>query len=144
MKLDDTDKRIISMLQENGRTANNEIAEKLGISEGTVRNRVRRLTDENYLHVRGLTNPNMNDDEQVVFIGAKIAVSRNLKTVAGIVAELPHVSSVSIVSGRYDLLIELLISSHDLIDFIDAHLGKIDSLASTESFLTLQSYKKWV
>ena len=53
MPADAVDRRIIAVLNAEGRINNKEMAAKLDISEGTVRNRIRKLTDEGLLRVAG-------------------------------------------------------------------------------------------
>jgi len=144
MKVDDVDNAIIKYLEQNGRISNNEIASGLSISEGTVRNRIKKLTENNFLKVKGLINPSLVRDKRVIFLGAKVAVSKDLERAAKDVAQLPNVKSTSIVTGRYDLIIELFLEPYAVINFICNDLGKLDSIVSTESFLTLENYGKWI
>jgi len=144
MKFDRIDKQVIACLKENGRMSNNEIAAKLSVSEGTIRNRIKKLTENNYLKVRGLVNPGKIRDKQVIFLGLKVAVSKDLEKTAEAVSKLPNVHATSVVTGRYDLIIEVFLEPYDLINFICHDLGKLDSIVSTESFLTLKNYHKWM
>ena len=144
MKIDTIDMEIINCLNKNGRISNNEIAAKLSISEGTVRNRIRKLTENNYLKVKGLVNPNRITEKQVIFLGAKVAVSKDLEKTAEAVAQLEHVNSTSIVTGRYDLIIEVFLEPYAVITFLCNDLAKLDSIVSTETFMTLRNYDKWI
>jgi Lrp/AsnC family transcriptional regulator for asnA, asnC and gidA len=144
MKKDKIDDGVIELLRENGRTPNNEIAQKLSISEGTVRNRIRKLTEGNFLKVKGICNPNAVKENQLVFLGAKVAVSKDLRKTARAVSKLPYVISVTIVSGRYDLMIEVFAPHYEIISFISDNLSAIGSIVSTESFMALESTNKWV
>ncbi|MCP4751000.1 MAG: Lrp/AsnC family transcriptional regulator [Proteobacteria bacterium] len=144
MKIDKTDTEIISCLNKNGRISNNEIASKLSISEGTVRNRIKKLTENNYLKVKGLVNPSQIKDKQVIFLGARVAVSKDLEKTAKAVSKLPNVNATSVVAGRYDLIIEVFLEPYAVIDFISKDLGQLETIVSTESFLTLKNYNKWV
>jgi Lrp/AsnC family transcriptional regulator for asnA, asnC and gidA len=144
MKIDKIDMEIITCLNKNGRISNNEIAAKLSISEGTVRNRIRKLSENNYLRVKGLVNPNQITEKQVIFLGAKVAVSKDLEKTAEAVAKLPHVNSTSIVTGRYDLIIEVFLEPYTVITFLCNDLAKLDSIVSTETFMTLKNYDKWI
>ncbi len=144
MKFDDIDTAIIQYLEENGRVSNNEIASGLSISEGTVRNRIKKMTENRFLKVKGLINPSMVRDKQVIFLGAKVAVSKDLVSAAKAVSKLPNVKATSVVTGRYDLIIEVFLEPYAVINFICNDLGKLDSIVSTESFLTLENYNKWV
>jgi len=142
--MDNVDKRIIKKLRENGRVTNNEIAGELAVSEGTIRNRIKKLVENGNLAVKGLLNPCKVQDKQIVILGIKVALSKNLTKVAKKLVTISEVSSVLIVSGRYDLLVELFINPQNLIDFISNDLAKVDSIDSTESFVTLKSINKWV
>lgn len=144
MKIDNIDKEIINCLNANGRISNNEIASKLSISEGTVRNRIKKLTENNYLKVKGLVNPSLITEKQVIFLGAKVAVSKDLEKTAKAVAKLPYVNATSIVTGRYDLIIEVFLEPYAVINFLCNDLAKLDSIDSTETFMTLKNYDKWV
>lgn len=144
MKLDDTDLKIIDVLAENGRTPNNEIAERLSVSEGTVRNRIKKLADGGFLRVKGLTNPDEHAERQLIFILVKLEVTKNWKDIARAVSELQGVKSVSMIAGRFDLIVELFIEPHNLINFLTEDLGGIGSISSTESLTTIKNFNKWV
>jgi Lrp/AsnC family transcriptional regulator for asnA, asnC and gidA len=142
--LDNLDFKIVELLGKNGGAANFDIAKKLGVSEGTIRNRIKKLIEEKFLAVKGLINPEKIKEKRIIFIGAKVTVSKDLEETAQKISCLDQVSSVSILTGRYDLLIELFIEPFKIIEFIGRELSKIGSIASTESHVTLKTYKKWI
>ena len=144
LKFDSTDQNIIKILQENGRTPNNEIATRLSISEGTVRNRIKKLTEHDLLKVKGLTNPDKGTEKQLIFILVKLEMTKNWKDIARDVAKLPNVKSVSMTTGRFDLIIELFIEPHNLINFLTEDLAGIGNISSTESLVTIKNINKWV
>jgi Lrp/AsnC family transcriptional regulator, regulator for asnA, asnC and gidA len=144
VKIDSMDTAIVEMLEAAGRTSNKDIARKLDVSEGTIRNRIARLIDNEYLLVKGLIDPDKNPDYQLVILGATVAVSSNLRSTAAAIQKMPYVKSVSIVTGRYDLLIEVFLPNHELITFISDHLSKDGSVVSTESFVAMESAGKWL
>jgi Lrp/AsnC family transcriptional regulator, regulator for asnA, asnC and gidA len=141
---DERDWQIIDLLRA-GTISSSAVAEKLGVSEGMIRQRIKRMRDAGVLSLRGLINPDILADRQIVILGAKVASSRQLAEKAEEVAALPDVLSVSIVSGRYDIMIELLLDSHrGLVQFLTEELSKVDGIQSTESFVTLRNYSKFV
>ena len=144
MKLDSTDHKIIQILEKNGRTPNKEIAARVSISEGTVRNRIKKLIDSNFLTVKGLTNPELWIDKQVIFILVQLEITKNWKEIAQKVSELKAVKSVSMITGRFDLIIELFIEPHDLINFLTQDLASVGNVSSTESLVTIKNFNKWV
>ncbi len=140
MKIDDIDMKIIDILEENGRTPNNEIASRLSVSEGTVRNRIKKLTESQFLKVKGLTNPNKRTDKQLIFILVNLESTKKWEEVAQKVSELTNVKSVSMITGRFDLIIKLFIEPHNLINFLGHDLAGIESIASTESLVTIKNF----
>jgi Lrp/AsnC family transcriptional regulator for asnA, asnC and gidA len=144
VKIDEVDMKIIDVLEENGRAPNNEIAARLQISEGTVRNRIKKLTESEFLKVKGLTNPNKRTDKQLIFILAKLDSTKKWEETASKIAELTDVKSVSMITGRFDLLIKLFIEPHKLIEFLSHDLSGIGTISSTESLVTIKSFNKWV
>jgi Lrp/AsnC family transcriptional regulator for asnA, asnC and gidA len=144
MKIDQMDMRIIEILEENGRVPNNEIATKLSISEGTVRNRIKKLSENNFLKVKGLINPDEGTKKQLIFILVTLVMTKQWKEIAKKVSELPNVKSVSMITGRFDLVIELFIEPHNLINFLTEELSTVGEIKSTESLVTIKNFKKWV
>lgn len=143
--LDNTASKIIELLKDNGRISNKVIAEKLGISEGTVRNRIKSLIDEGHLKLAGLIAPDKNPEKQLVLLGINLSASKDLQEKAEAIAKFPEVKSALISTGRYDLLIELWVDvKYGLIDFLSNSLAKVDGVVSTESFIIMKSYNKWI
>jgi Lrp/AsnC family transcriptional regulator for asnA, asnC and gidA len=139
IQIDNLDWKIIRVLEENGRAQNREIAERVGVSEGTVRNRIKK-----FLRIRGLTNPNERTDEALVYMGIKIAVNRDSIKISEAVANLNCVKSVAVVTGRYDLLVEVYVEPYNIMKFLSTELAKIDSIVSVESFIALHCVNKFV
>ena len=144
MKVDSTDLKIIQILEKNGRTPNNEIAARVSISEGTVRNRIKKLTDSKFLTVKGLTNPERWTDKQLIFVLVKLEITKNWKEIAQKVSELETVKSVSMITGRFDLIIEIFMEPHNLINFLTQDLASVGNISSTESLITIKNFNKWV
>ena len=144
MQPDETDWKIIDILRK-GYQSNNNIARELGVSEGMVRRRVQRLKDANIMQVRALINPDVLENQQLAVIGVNVTQSRLLEAKARQISRLKNVLSVSIVSGRYDLLVELLVDSNcGLVTFLTQSLSSIKGISKTETFLMLKTYQKLV
>lgn len=143
-ELDSRDREIIELLR-SGVISNSAIAKQLGVSEGMIRQRIKRLKELGILSLRGLINPDILANRQIVWLGANVNESRRLDEKAAEIADLEDVLSVSIVSGRFDLIIELLLDNHrGLVDFLIHALSRIEGISRTESFVTLKTYSKFV
>lgn len=142
--LDELDWTIVNELRREEST-NSALAEKLGISEGTVRQRVKRLKDSGILRIRALINPDVLARQQLASIAIMIGESRLLDQKAREIADLENVLSVSIMSGQYDLMAEVLVDSNrGLVKFLTETLPTVEGITKTESFLMLRSYNKFV
>ena len=145
VELDALDRGIIDALRKDGRVNNSAVAAELGVAEGTIRQRIKKLLDTGAFRVAGMLNPQILPDHQMCVIGLKVDESRHLEQRARDVAELPEVRSVAIVTGRYDLLVEVLVSSNQgLIRFLSESLAEVSGITSSETFLLLKTYDKWV
>lgn len=144
MQPDDTDWKIINLLR-NEYMPNNAIARELGVSEGMIRRRIQRMKDAGIMRIKALINPDVLENQQLAVLAVNVVESKMLASKAQQLSQLPGVLSVSIVSGRYDLIAELLVdSNHGLVKFLTETLSQVDGISKTESFLLLKSCNKFV
>jgi Transcriptional regulators len=144
MQPDETDWKIINILKE-GYVPNNNIARELGISEGTVRARLKKLKEAGILEVRALINPDVLENKQLVLVAMRVAESKLLDLKAEELSHLKNVLSVSIASGRYDLIAEVLLDSNrGLVEFLTEELSTVEGILASESFIMLKNYHKFV
>lgn len=104
---DELDRRLSRLLPENGGASVNELATRLKISPPTDRTRLKSLLKANLLKIAGV----LNVSEYPELISAIIGIHTNgrgtLNGIARWMLELPFVTSVSIVTGRYDIIAEV-------------------------------------
>ena len=89
MQPDQTDWKIISILKESY-VPNNTIARRLGVSEGTVRARLKRLKEAGILQIRALINPDVLENQQLVIVAIRVAESKLLERKAEELSRLPE------------------------------------------------------
>ena len=70
--MDEIDLKITMLLAEDGRLGNSEIARQLGISEGTVRQRLKKLIDADVVKVQAIINSDRVPNRVLAIIGLKI------------------------------------------------------------------------
>ena len=141
MKLDDTNIAIIRELR-NGRKAFSSIADKIGITENTVRSRVNKLIEDGVLQISGLVDPQFIPEMQVVVMGVKLS-TLDLEEKAKEMLRLKGVISVMVVTGRYDLIVQLATSAQDdqsLLNFFKNELSKVKGVSDVETFVVYQSH----
>jgi Lrp/AsnC family transcriptional regulator, regulator for asnA, asnC and gidA len=139
VKLDPVNRRIIEILQRDGRCPFTSIARELGISEAAVRARMHRLTGAGVLDVVAVTNPLMLGFEVMALVG--VQANSDLERVARTVSDWSETSYVVITSGSYDLLVEVVCEhNRHLLDVVQ-RLREIEGVKSTETFMYLDMVK---
>ena len=139
MDIDKNNLAIIKHLR-NGRKSYKKIAQDLCVSENTVRTRVQKLIDEGILDISGLVNPESIEGHRVVLVGVKLQ-SMDLVNKGEEFSKLKGVVSVSVVTGRFDLiLIVLLKSGFGLLEFYTEEVSRIKDVQSVETFVVYKSY----
>ncbi len=106
MKIDQTNIDIIKELKQ-GKKSFKRIADKLAITENTVRSRVNKLQEEGVLEICGLVDPAMLPGHRVVIIGIKLS-EMDLVEKGREISRLKGVIHTNVVTGRFDLLIMVL------------------------------------
>ncbi len=97
------------------------------------------------LRIKALRDPDTLENQQLATIAVNVKQADILDKTAREISELDNILSVSIVSGRYDLLIEVLVDSNKgLVVFLTESLPEIKGISTTETFLTLKSYDRWI
>jgi len=139
MKIDDTNIDIIRELKQ-GKTSFKKIADKLAITENTVRSRVNMLQEEGVLEICGLVDPATLPGHRAVIIGIKLT-EMNLVEKGEEISKLKGVISVCVVTGRYDLLLLVLFKKgFGLLEFYTEEISQIKGIRSVETFVIYKSY----
>ncbi len=139
MKFDDINLQIIKHLKD-GRKSYKVIADELSITENTVRARVNRLVDEGVLNISGLINPENIPGHQTAIIGVKINNMRLVEKGEEF-SRLRGVNSVAVVTGRYDLIVHVLLNEDfSLLEFYTDEITKIDDVQDVETFIVYKGY----
>jgi len=108
--LDETDLDILKFLSENARISNREIAQKLGLAEGTVRARIRRMTDEKSIRFTAMTQEMDVETPTLCYIGLRVDLPL-LSETARALAEFKEVRFVATTLGRYDVFAIVIVDS---------------------------------
>jgi Lrp/AsnC family transcriptional regulator, regulator for asnA, asnC and gidA len=145
LQLDTTDWEIIRELQRNGREPNSTIAKKLSLTEGTIRQRVKKLLEAGVLRVSGQLNPEFLDGHQMILMGINIKESSRLEETFLELESLEEVHSAAITSGRYDIFIQVIVSNNlGVVHFLTNSLAQISGIMQTETFVLLKTKNYWL
>ena len=123
-QVDETDVAIMTALQEDGRRPFTEIARSLGLSEGTVRQRVARLQRLGIVQIVGVVNPSRLGMRRLV-IGVQVR-GRPVSGVEKAIREFPEVDYVAVSTGGYDMVLMAACRDDDhVLDLVSERLRKI-------------------
>ena len=112
----------------------------MSVSENTVRSRVQKLVDEGILEITGLVNPDALNGHRLVMVGVKLN-TMDLVNKGEEFSRLKGVVSVSVVTGRFDLiLVVLLKQGFGLLEFYTEEVSKLKDVQSVETFVVYKSY----
>ena len=137
--MDKTDIAIIKELND-GRISFKSIADMLGLAEGTVRSRVRRLRDDGVLQITGLVDPEALDDHSVVLVGVRLN-DMDLVKKGEEFSTLRGVMSVCVVTGRFDLIVTVVLEKNfGILEFYTEEASKIENIQSVETFVVYKSF----
>jgi Lrp/AsnC family transcriptional regulator for asnA, asnC and gidA len=139
--MDDTDRKIITALQADGRRPFNQIAKDLGIPASSVRYRTHRLQELGILQIVGIANPLAIGFDRLAMIGIKTAPGR-ARAVCRALSDLPETSYVILTTGRYDVMAEVICRDIEhFTEVVSDRMQAIEGVVSTESFFVLEAHK---
>ena len=139
--MDEVDRAIISYLQYDGRMPYTQIAGSIGISEGTVRQRVKRLTDSGMLQIVAIVEPQHLGWNAAAMVGVTVQAG-HIDTVAQQIAQFQEVSYLIMASGEFDLFVEIFCSNQEhFVAFLNETLQKIPGVLHTRTFMIMKMYK---
>ena len=140
--IDQTDCKIIELLQKDGRMANTMIAKKLGVSEATVRSRLNRLIKEEYIQIVAVSNPLKLGFEIVGILKINVDV-KQIKHVSEELSKIKQIWYVVHATGDSDIYAEFNTKSiEELNNIISQKIQKIDGITRTETSLILNYVKR--
>jgi Lrp/AsnC family transcriptional regulator for asnA, asnC and gidA len=139
IKIDDTNLAIIKELRQ-GRKPYKQIAKRLAITENTVRNRVQKMEEAGFLEISGLVDMEQVDHHQLVIIGVKLKTTDMFKKGEEF-SRVRGVVSVSVVTGRYDLILVVTFNEgYGLKEFYADEVSRIEDVQSLETFVIYKAY----
>lgn len=140
--MDKLDLMIAALLQEDATATNSQIARKVGVSEETVRRRLRRLAAADMIKTVAVPNADKLGFGSLVMVGIKVDVEK-VDDVAAELTGMAQVTRLVVTTGSYDMFAWANLQSTDgLSDFLRLGVGKIAGVRSMETFMVLSVEKE--
>jgi len=139
--VDDLDRRIAAALQVNGRATWRQVARAVGSSESTVARRAQQLIDSGFMRVTGVVDPISCGFGYPVLVQLKCEVGA-AGDAAELLAERPDVRFVALVTGAFDVVVELIVPSRRrLARILLDELPEIRGITQTTTESVLRNFK---
>lgn len=139
--VDEMDLAIIHLLQRNARRSNRSIAAELGVSEGTVRGRIKRMLSERVFRIQAVSNVAAFGFAAHGYIGIRTAPGEHL-SVAKTLSKRDDVPELSRILNEFDLLMLLIAPDHDaLVSAVFDEIALLPGVESVEIFYGCDSIK---
>ena len=139
--MDDTDRQLISLLRKDARTNVATLASKLGVSRGTVSNRLRKLEDEHL--IVGYTvklRPDAEPNQIRAWMWVLVDGNQTRAVIASLLGE-PAVESLHDTNGRWDLLAELRAQTMTELSQVLERIRLTKGITNTETSILLATYR---
>lgn len=141
MTMDNTDRQLISLLRKDSRMNVAALAKKLGVSRGTVTNRLRKLEDDQVIvgytvRLRPDAEPNLIR----AWMGVLVDGNQTRAVIASLLGE-PAVATLHDTNGRWDLLAELRAETMTELSQVLERVRLIKGIANTETSILLATYR---
>ncbi|GKS98334.1 Lrp/AsnC family transcriptional regulator [Acidovorax sp. SUPP3434] len=136
-EMDDTDRRLLSLLQANARESTALLARRLGLARTTVVARIARLEREGIVAGYGVR---LGAPLQAQAVRAWCSLSvlpKASPAVLRMLGALPEVEEVSAVSGAFDYLVFLRCTSHEQLDALLDRIGQLEGVHQTQTSIVL-------
>ena len=139
--LDTVDRRIVELLQRDGRRPYGAIAEDVGLSEAAVRRRVQRLRDAGVMQIVAITDPLQLGYGREALIGVR--VQGDVRTVADKIASIEEANYVVMTAGSFDIIAEVIaVDDNALVHLLNDSIRSIPGVTEVETFLYLKLAKQ--
>lgn len=141
VQIDALDGQLIEILSKDARTSNRRIAADLGVTEGTVRGRIRRLQQDGLIAFTAITSFELADSTKMAFIGAQVEVDR-VREIAEKIAELRDINAVMVTMGRFNITAICLFNELDkLHEIASEKILSINGVHHVETSIAVKTLK---
>lgn len=143
--LDRIDRRLLRLLQKDGRMSNAEMAQRVNISAATCHRRVQRLSAEGYIrNIRAQLEPARLDLATLVIVGVVLdrSTTDSFETFEQAVRDMPAVLDCYLVAGDFDYFLKIRVK--DMADFNRFHASRLLALSGVRQTRTFFVMKEVV
>ena len=136
--MDDKDRKVLKILKEDGRAGYNNIGEKVGLSEGAVRKRIKTLADTGVIRKFTVRMGFTEGAEAIALLSINPALPT--QEVSKRIQEIPNVETIYEVTGEYDIV--AVIGGMNVVEVNECieKIRRVEGIAKTNTMIVLRSW----
>jgi len=139
--MDETDQQLIALLRQDARLAVATLAARLGVSRGTVTNRIRKLEDTGVIVGYSVRlRPDVQRNEIKAWMSIAVEGNQTRSVIASLMGE-PGVATLHDTNGRWDLLAELRAENLQDLAKVLERIRLLKGISNTETSIHLETYR---
>lgn len=140
-QLDDLDLQLIKLLSQDARVSNRRIASELGVTEGTVRGRIKRLQADKLIAFTAITGFEMVRKSRLAFISIQAEISL-VRDIARQVSNMPQINAVMVMMGQFNILAMCLFEELEvLVDVASDQILALPGVHHVETSIAVKTVK---
>lgn len=140
--MDRTDIKILGLLQEDGASTNAGVARRIGVSEETVRRRIKRMTTDGEFRIVAIPDPEKVGFKCQMIMGIQV-MAEAVVHVATSLAKREEITWVHYTTGSFDLMIQIMLRDmEEYNQFLGVYMRSIPGILRTEIFMVLETEKQ--
>lgn len=141
IQLDDLDLQLIKLLSRDARVSNRKIAGELGVTEGTVRGRIKKLQADRLIAFTAITGFEMARKSRLAFINVQAEVGM-VRDIAHQISEMPQINAVMIMMGQFNILAMCLFEELDtLVEIASDRILALPGVHHVETSIAVKTVK---
>ena len=144
-KIDNLDKKILSILSQNARIPFKDVAAECGVSRAAIHQRVQHLIDGDVIMGSGFdVNPKSLGYSTCTYVGITLEKGSMYKKVVERLQHIPEIVEAHFTTGPYTMLVKLYARDNEqLMHLLNGKLQEIPGVVATETLISLeQSIKR--
>lgn len=140
-QLDALDNQLVALLAQDARVSNRRIAAEIGVTEGTVRGRIKRLQQEGLIVFTAITGFQLGQSAHLAFINIQADVDR-VREIAAKIADVPGINAVLITMGQFNINAMTLIDDlTTLVELASDRILAIEGVHHVETSIAVKTIK---
>ncbi len=140
-QIDELDKQLIDILAKDARISNRKIAGELGVTEGTVRGRIKRLQKERLIAFTAITSFELANNTRMAIIGVQADVGQ-VREISKKISEIASINAVMITMGRFNIMAFCLFSELDQLHEISSdNILALEGVHHVETSIAVRTLK---